>query len=267
MKTNNTFILLCAKYLKEEWRRQLILAGVLTIICALATRITVFVIDQVTVEDTFLTDDILLVFNVCLVLLCFLVLSYHTAHSMPFMANKQRHIQYNLLPASKTQKFLSVLVLPIVITIIQCLIAIPLGDLIQYLWTDQSILHLMSTTDMSLKFTPEQQAIAGVETYYETWSYTKVHISTIASLILLHAWALLSATIFRKYPFILGFITYCIGLGLISSLQSITEDLIYFISKTNYSCISSINAEICISITLALAFYVWSYFRMRKAQV
>ncbi len=236
------FFLLFKKQVREDWKRQLIILCIISIIITIIFRL-VSITDMLQANNMSEFSNtntnqmpmiISAMLSMIILCICFIVLSYHTAHSMPYMQSRQQHIQHMLIPASKTEKFLVSLLYPIISTIVICIPAILLADAIQFFFSSKFIIPTLFSTDFK---SISQSFTSNIST-----DITNITATVIAQACCIHAWCLLAATIFRKHPFLIGFVIYNIATSLISvafmpfSLTTINNnDINSMMSGTWYS--------------------------------
>lgn len=255
----------------EDWRRQLVITVVCSLVIVLAT-IMFHSIFTYTFSASGKTDDAMLVMAQFFVymtayFLFVALLCYQAAHSMPFMKNKPRQLSYLMLPATNAERYTTALTISLPFALLQCLVILVLSDLVQAIFTGQ--FYLMVTNGLSPKFTelnPEQMA--------EFHKMMDIFVANvIVGVFFKNSWYTLSATIFKKHPFLLGSLV-CMLFSQVLSIATFGAFGLFNLDADSLDPINFWNdrlgwmyAYTAVTAVISVVMYVISYRRMSTAHV
>lgn len=203
-----------------------------------------------------------------------IAVAYQSAHSMPFMRSKGLQTQHAVLPASNVEKYGVVLTVSLVISALESVIALLIADLFQYLMTGLSFFSQFSSVDFELllKTVPDVALVRQIVTLLICVSVMSIFLSS--------GWFTLSATVFRKHPFLMGVLIYWgISQLLNIALYSYSQYLMNFLTmvSAHFQGITDVealhelrNASIVLFVAMAvltLVFWFWGYKRMSKSEL
>lgn len=271
--------LLMKKQLIETRRRQLLFTIVLTLILFM----TFWLVNWMSGLDASLygSDESLSMaraafavtkFAIFISITC-LAIGYNSAHSMPFMRTRQRQTAYMTLPASMGEKYAVIQTHAFLLSLIEALIAGAVADGLQ-----QAVTGISTIADLS-HINWASLIASGMPVEFEgifrlgLWSMA-------ASVLLYSAWFTFAATLFRKHPFLFGLLIIW-GVQQIFStvlfaetgmmqtmMETIGQTMEQFTSSEIFGSLHRIGlASIIGQAALALILWVWSYIRLKRAQL
>lgn len=203
-----------------------------------------------------------------------IAVAYQSAHSMPFMRSKGLQTQHAVLPASNVEKYGVVLTVSLVISVLESVVASLMADMFQYLMTDISFFSQLSAVDFEflLKDAPDPVLAQQIVSLL-IWIF-------VMSIFLSSGWFTLSATVFRKHPFLMGVLIYWGVSQLLNiAMFSYSQYLMNFITmiSAHFQGITDVeallelrNASIVLFVAMAVltfGFWFWGYKRMSKAEL
>lgn len=265
------YALLLKKHLVEDWRRQLTLAGISAaiIVLAYAFMLMFLSIDVYGTIAAFDSDDVLMPISIFFKVLAFGILAfmvcYQAAHSMPFRATKARQIAYSTLPVTTAERYAVSLTLSTVITVVECIIGFLVADIIIAVTSGH---FLIFAPDYLGRFMSSMQDPA-----YNVLTHPATVLSYILSILTVHSWYTLCATMFRRHPFLVGTLIYMLASQILGMLSIGTLGMFDFFASPDVIQLSFdtigtwIWASNVISIAIVVIFYILSYIRVKRMQI
>lgn len=270
------YILVCRKQFVEDWRRQIGFTAVMAILLFFVFWIINWQIDimKTTNEPDSVLDDSAVMFSwlkiVAFVFVTMLAIGYQSAHSMPFMKSKTLQIAHIVLPATTMEKFFAAETFAFVFSVIEAIVAFFIADTLQYALTGMfTIADIASIPYSGLDY--------GFNFLEIDAFLPLVTCSAVASLFFHSAWFTLCATFFRKHPFLLGMlimwgVNQVLSIfGSILPLDLVSEIFVTMDKISKEELVSKFQNILYIAIfsqlVLAIGFWIWSYFRMKKVEL
>ncbi len=281
------YIQLFKTQLGENWKRHLIVTLVFVLLMTLAfafqnfflgilgksdggDEINVFIMGVRAISGTFIPLSILV-----------LMLIYHAAHSMPFIATKTRSLSYIFLPSTIAEKFCVALTFIFVITFIEWCAVFFLSDIIQYIMGGEmmvlsSFMRVDLISGMSTLFEP-----TSASGFYESYSSEDISVlekvfglqpryyytMILSPLVYVSAY-FVGANFFRQHPFLLttlalwgiSSIVGMIRFGFIAAFGGVETYLNpFFFISTGYLTYYYISR-----VLLMIGLFTLSYYRMKR---
>lgn len=274
------YILVCRKQFVEDWRRQVGFTAVMAILFFFIFWIVNWQINMMMSYNEINSDvseGSVVFFSwykiVMFVAVTMLAIGYQSAHSMPFMKTKTSQIAHVVLPATTMEKYFAAETFAFVFSVIEAVIAFLIADALQYALTDHFTLAEVSLTSLI-----EVLKISGITMNSDYSVIISLSACTIVASLFFHsAWFTFCATLFRKHPFLFGMLI----------LWGANQVLSIFVSSISFNFLSVIitplkdmsNAEIMLyfeeilyglifgQLAVAIGFWIWSYFRMKKVEL
>ncbi len=263
--------LLLRKYMREEYRTQILIFSLLLLVFigirAFGNLMVYMMSTGSTPHDDAVGFSLLLQYP-AMYCAASIFYSYQTAHSMPFMRNRVRHIAYLMIPASNREKFATSVTISYCLPIVYSFLAFHLSNLIQMPFTGE---WMRIGADFSMIVHEALETEPQLAELLNGFTVSFV-IYCIVSIIFTGAWFSASATLFRRHPFLLGsIIIYLAGqvFGLI--FLAVNFNLFYgdvqspgemAAALTNYFYVVS-----AIYAALTPVLYIFAYRRMKSAEV
>lgn len=267
--------LMLHKQVAEDWKRQTAFTAVITIIIFMTFWLMNWLASigadtlgspeaALSARQTFAFVKFAIVVSV----VC-LAIGYNSAHSMPFRRSRRTEIAHLVLPASVGEKYAVVLTQALVLPLLECAAAYLIADLLQW-----AITGIFTTADLvGLLGAPDMPAEMSGLLSLVIWA-------VLVSTLLYSAWFTFSATLFRKHPFLFGILilwgiqqvggsVLFSATGMYSRFEMALSSLLS--DMNDLQIIDSVNqistAMIIAQIVIAVVLWVWSYFRMKRAQI
>jgi hypothetical protein len=203
-----------------------------------------------------------------------MLVSYQAAHSMPFMKNKVSQTAYIMVPASIKEKFTLSVLVSFVIPILEMIAVLLLTELTMWIFTQEfivsrSIIEVGGAFLHFLSLAMNENVLSNVTGTWLSWFVAAMILSFIMS----HAWFMCSASLFRKHPFLIGYIIMYV-------ISQIFGMIFLFVTVGNINDVESYsgaqgmafmsNLWIVYSIASAIMIiplYYFAYRRMARAQL
>lgn len=270
------YVLVCRKQFVEDWRRQVGFTAVMAILLFFAFWIVNWQIDimKTTNETNSVLDDSVAIFSllkiVIFVSVTLLAIGYQSAHSMPFMKSKTLQIAHIVLPATTMEKFFAAETFAFVFSVIEAIVAFFIADALQYALTGMFTIADIASIPYS--------ELDRMFNFLEISTFLPLVVcSAVASLFFHSAWFTLCATFFRKHPFLLGMLIMW-GVNQVLSifgsmlpLDLINEIFVTMDQISKEELVSKFQNILYVAIfgqlVLAIGFWIWSYFRMKKVEL
>lgn len=269
------YILVCRKQFVEDWRRQIGFTAVMAILLFFIFWIVNWQIGTIQ-NMTDVPDESMNALWLSLAKVgtfagvVLLAIGYQSAHSMPFMKTKTSQIAHVVLPATTLEKYLATETFAFVFSVIEAIVAFFVADGLQYFLTDR-----FTIADIASISSPELYNV--FHNQVANTFLPLVICTVIASLFFHSAWFTLCATFFRKHPFLLGMLIMW-GINQVLSIFGSMVPLDFY--SEIFASIDKMSNEERISqyqtflymaifgqIVLAIGFWIWSYFRMKKVEL
>lgn len=253
MKTNH-YMLLVRRYFGENWKRHALFTLFLVFLFYISFSFAGLI------EPTIAEDFSGVVPMLSAVSILVVAIAYHSAHSMPFLATRTGRIAQAVIPSTPCSKYCAALTAGTLIPLVQTIIAALLADLFRFFrcgaWSLGKVFHSLFWTELGTTVND----IPGTGT-----AVAAVIVALIAELLITNAWYTFSATLFRRHPFLIGFIIaafisqvlsiicapFISRIGMLQ-VESDTEMLHYF---SSFLFIASAVALVFTLILHILAFY------------
>ena len=275
------YILVCRKQFVEDWRRQIGFTAVMAILLFFVFWIANWQIDMMMSYNEInsdVSDGSVVFFSwykiVMFVAVTMLAIGYQSAHSMPFMKTKTSQIAHVVLPATTMEKYFAAETFAFVFSVIEAMVAFFIADTLQYALTGHFTLAEISSTSSLIEILRN----SGITMNSDNATIISLSVCVIVASLFFHsAWFTFCATLFRKHPFLFGMLI----------LWGANQVLSIFVSSISFNFLSVIitplkdmsNAEIMLyfeeilymlifgQLVLAMGFWIWSYFRMKKVEL
>lgn len=255
---------LLRKNVVEDWRRQAMLTGINVLVVIMAVAFFGFVMDGIDGMDT--SERVTMVSFFAKMTTCGLfmfMLCYQTAHSMPFMATKVKQTGYMMLPTTGAERYAVAVTLSLVVTVIECVAAFFVADLLMSVFYGE-LLIFANNGEMDML----HMMVDGI-----TWDYAGLVTNGVLSVLFLHSWYMLSATLFRRHPFLIGTLIYAVASQVLGMVMMFSLNMFDFVNGATSPALmlESIKdwvwASNAVSAAIIAAFYVLSYRRMKRVQL
>ncbi len=264
----NRYILLLKKQYKENFRRRLVIMAISIVLMALGFMLIEWISNIIKADlgqeqimeiaKTGLKSFFLMVVPITLVSL---MIAYHSAHSMPFMKNKIRQRAYMLLPASSLEKYATAIVMSFFLTLVEWLITFFIADLVQFLYSGKFVINSIFNIAPFLTFVGNSVS-SDMALYFGDYSIYLFIISLLFS----SAWFTMSATLFRKHPFLLGYLCYFVGSQIFGLIINLYNNSFAMGNLDEFDIIGTVNIHLVMSLVLIPTFWIWSYYRMKRVE-
>lgn len=270
------YLLVCRKQFVEDWRRQVGFTAVMAILLFFVFWIINWQIDMMTTmnETDSVPGDSAMIFSwlkiVAFVSVTMLAIGYQSAHSMPFMKSKTSQIAHVVLPATTMEKYFAAETFAFVFSVIEAIVAFFIADGLQFALTGR-----FTIADVASISSPELDNIFHTQ---EANAFLPLVVGfAVASLFFHSAWFTLCATFFRKHPFLLGMlimwgVNQVLSIfGSVLPLDLVSEIFVTMDKISKEELVSKFQNILYIAIfsqlVLAIGFWIWSYFRMKKVEL
>lgn len=274
------YLLVCRKQFADDWHRQMGFTAVMSLLLFFIYWIMngqINMINGAAMENELQTSTNVLLFSwvkiAVFVGIVLLAIGYQSAHSMPFMKSKTLQIAHLVLPATTMEKYLAAETFAFVFSIMEAVVAFFVADALQYFLTDRftiaDIASLSSSDAMDMILASTSSVTGNL--------FTLFVCVAVASLFFHSAWFTFCATLFRKHPFLFGIlvmwgVNQVIGVSattltmdfmnnMFSSMQDASADMIAMKMKT------LLYVAVFGQLLLAVGFWIWSYFRMKRVEL
>lgn len=265
MKTNSHFFLLVCRYMAEHWKRHALLTLIIALILYIAFSLSGVISQSLDALATGFADFQSLAAVITMLLFS---IAYHSAHSMPSLATRTSSIAHYVLPASPCSKYSAAVFSGTVIPLVQTIVAALLADAVHALrsgsWALKALFtsHLWTELSITVKDIPGTSTLVAMSIFFG-----------FAYIAFTSGWYSLSATIFRRHPFLLGtiisiFASQIFSVAVTPVLMRLSADWQTLSTSAAVGNISKVLLIVSvIHLVLALALHVIAYHRSKRIEL